>query len=307
MRNRETRRGFTLIELLVVIAIIGVLIALLLPAVQAAREAARRSQCVNNLKQIGLGMHNYHDTHNSLMPGRLDCCWGTFQVFLLPYLEQQNLFNAYNFYGSTTTDGMVGSKLRYGGAANTTVTRSRISSLTCPSDTENAPIGNITSHSYPVNWGNTSNSQGTLNGIAFLGAPFAWVSSAIPSSGGKVYSFADFRDGTSNTLLASEVIMAQGADLRGFSWWGDAAGFVTYLTPNSSSEGCGLLHLLLQVSLPRQPALHGCPHLHGARHVRRPQPPPRRSQCDSWRWKRSILQELHRLQHLAGSQHAQGR
>src|SRR4051812_14940000 len=92
-------RGFTLIELLVVIAIIAVLIALLLPAVQAAREAARRAQCVNNLKQIGLGLHNYHQALNTLPPGDLTMAWADFgaSTFLLPYMEQQPLYNAINF------------------------------------------------------------------------------------------------------------------------------------------------------------------------------------------------------------------
>lgn len=97
------RRGFTLIELLVVIAIIAVLIALLLPAVQQAREAARRTQCKNNLKQIGLALHNYHDTHsrfpigvNSSVPGG----WGvSFWVGLLPYVDQAPLFNRFSFDG----------------------------------------------------------------------------------------------------------------------------------------------------------------------------------------------------------------
>src|ERR1700759_3805466 len=99
MRNRR-RSGFTLIELLVVIAIIAVLIALLLPAVQAAREAARRMQCVNNLKQIGLAMHDYQSSNNSLPYGMKGCCWGTWLIPILPYIEQQALFNSWNAYGN---------------------------------------------------------------------------------------------------------------------------------------------------------------------------------------------------------------
>src|SRR6202050_4381457 len=97
MRPRN-RRGFTLIELLVVIAIIAVLIALLLPAVQSAREAARRAQCVNNLKQFGLALHNYHSTINSLPWG--DGPWWTewsAHTLLLPYMEQGPIYNAINF------------------------------------------------------------------------------------------------------------------------------------------------------------------------------------------------------------------
>lgn len=90
------RGGFTLVELLVVIAIIGILIALLLPAVQAAREAARRTQCVNNLKQMALGCQNYHDTHKSLPPSRIDD-GATWCIILLPYLEQEALYDAYDF------------------------------------------------------------------------------------------------------------------------------------------------------------------------------------------------------------------
>ena len=93
------RRGFTLIELLVVIAIIGVLIALLLPAVQSAREAARRAQCTNNLKQIGLALHNYHDVHNVFAPANANALSNriSWRGLILPYIEGNNTHNAVNF------------------------------------------------------------------------------------------------------------------------------------------------------------------------------------------------------------------
>ena len=110
MRSRSKVSGFTLIELLVVIAIIAVLIALLLPAVQQAREAARRSQCRNNLKQIGLALHNYHEQVDCFPPGTMfgdqDYGWAT---FILPGLDQANLYNKINFigYGSVITSNSV--------------------------------------------------------------------------------------------------------------------------------------------------------------------------------------------------------
>src|SRR3954468_2839122 len=148
------RRGFTLIELLVVIAIIAVLIALLLPAVQSAREAARRAQCVNNLKQIGLGMHNYQSSNNVLPPGQKSCCWGTWILFMLPHVEQTALWNAWNFNGDLLYyQGQYDAPLRYGGVCNLTVSSTRVNAYICPSD------GNATA---------VSGIGSTINGVKYL-------------------------------------------------------------------------------------------------------------------------------------------
>ena len=195
----RSRRGFTLIELLVVIAIIAVLIALLLPAVQAAREAARRMQCVNNLKQIGLAMHNYQSSNNTLPYGARACCQGTWLVPVLPFLEQTALYNSWNSFGNNSgLRGYVDSYFRYSGAANTTVTTTRISAYYCPSDGNNTQTVSkttpaITSQNYVANFGNITFEQGvisgstftpslTYNGVTypFLGAPFTDIGCARP-------------------------------------------------------------------------------------------------------------------------------
>jgi prepilin-type N-terminal cleavage/methylation domain-containing protein/prepilin-type processing-associated H-X9-DG protein len=228
------RRAFTLVELLVVIAIIGILIALLLPAVQAAREAARRSQCSNNLKQLGLAMHNYHDTYKTLPVGCYGCCWGTWKVAVLPYIEQQALADQY-MEGPKCDDSVSN---RYGAAGNLPVTTAQgLSAFYCPSDMPNSPIGDIQSHNYAVNFGNTSYGQGTVGGVAFLGAPFRSVPGSVAncqhSKNEYSFKFASVLDGLSNTFCVAEVIIGQGTDLRGFSWWSDACNFTTYLGPNS--------------------------------------------------------------------------
>jgi prepilin-type N-terminal cleavage/methylation domain-containing protein/prepilin-type processing-associated H-X9-DG protein len=251
------RRGFTLIELLVVISIIAVLIALLLPAVQSAREAARRAQCVNNLKQIGLGMHNYQSVNNSLPPGVKGCCWGTWVVFLLGNIEQQQLFNSYNFLGNyLTPNGPYDSPLRYAGAFNITVSSTRINAYLCPSDGGNeshtsiASLGRfVASHNYMVNFGNTNYEQDpiTVGGVTYQwqGAPFTDIGAPVPDSpiGSMINTitstvdFAAITDGTSNTLMTSEGVVGQSTtanDLRGFSHWAFAAQFTGWLQPNST-------------------------------------------------------------------------
>ncbi len=203
----QTRRGFTLIELLVVIAIIAVLIALLLPAVQSAREAARRSQCTNNLKQIGLGLHNYHTGIGTFPlggtmapgyappPGGYNVAWGTWSAhaLMLGYLEQQPLYNASNFSWALVFGP--------GWPINVTVEHANLGVFVCPSDGF-SPI------SVPNNnqWGGGNN-----NYFASLGTTTGYNGSqdttGVFTQGGRAYGVQTITDGTSNTIAFGEALI----------------------------------------------------------------------------------------------------
>jgi prepilin-type N-terminal cleavage/methylation domain-containing protein/prepilin-type processing-associated H-X9-DG protein len=275
------RAGFTLIELLVVIAIIAILIGLLLPAVQKVREAAFRMKCQNNLKQISLANMNYESSHGTFLPGvgKNGCCWGTWMIPILPYVEQDGLFKMYINFGGLDYSGP-----RYGGGVNVQVTTTRLKTFTCPSD---APQlwGSETKHNYVLNAGNTTFygvalplgcATGTAGCTPFLGAPFNWYndpnavaggydstfpytapSAAYPNIDaglmGRPVTIAEITDGTSNTMMASEALQGRGNDLRGFTWWGGAAGFTGYLAPNSSLPDVITGGICVPITVPNMP------------------------------------------------------
>jgi prepilin-type N-terminal cleavage/methylation domain-containing protein/prepilin-type processing-associated H-X9-DG protein len=205
--RRSARRGFTLIELLVVIAIIGVLIALLLPAVQSAREAARRSQCVNNLKQLGVALHNYDSTTQSFPLGgnngpggpttNDNRYWGAWSphAMLLPYLEQNQVYSAINFNYLGRSDGG-------GEQGNKTGVMTRINSFLCPSSP--LPKGNwltVGTSARPFAGNNYFASTGSS--IMWIGWPTD-VPNGLFANGGPPFSLRDITDGTSNTVAFGE-------------------------------------------------------------------------------------------------------
>jgi prepilin-type N-terminal cleavage/methylation domain-containing protein/prepilin-type processing-associated H-X9-DG protein len=240
--GRRSRRGFTLIELLVVIAIIAVLIGLLLPAVQKVREAANRMSCQNNLKQIGLGLHNYHDTHGRLPSGTV---WvlgtggntsgneATWITWLLPYIEQDNLYRTANF------------NLGFGqGQAthpNTRLTSTVLKPLLCPSDGE-APISRWGAS---IAWarGNytANNGIGPMTETTTPNRPANQLGVFMLNSKNKL---GDITDGTTNTIFVSELIKAPGTvsgpvnnggnDWRGVMHYPEGPLYHHNYTPNSA-------------------------------------------------------------------------
>jgi prepilin-type N-terminal cleavage/methylation domain-containing protein len=192
--DARTRRGFTLIELLVVIAIIAVLIALLLPAVQSAREAARRSQCINNLKQIGLGLHNYHSAIGSFPMGttvafqdpNVSASWGTWGALalLLPYLEQQPLYNSCNFSVSVWQGTLA--------VLNTTAYLAKIAVYVCPSD---GMTGQANTNNYFGSMGTTAGYRNNADSSGIFALS-------------RTYGIQNITDGTSNTVAFSEALVS---------------------------------------------------------------------------------------------------
>ena len=250
-RRQESSKGFTLIELLVVIAIIAVLIALLLPAVQAARAAAQRIQCVNNLKQLGIAMHNYLNQANTFPIGRQginrpandagypgDAAGSnhrrTWAWLMLPFVEATATYQAVNM------------SLPYNNSAQTTALSTMNNVFGCPADPNmgNLMVGNFPEKqaNYMVNWGNATYDQAAYNNpyttgpalpVTFLGAPFALD---------KSFGIQNITDGSSNTLLMSEVIIClpngttvSAEDHRGMVFNDDfnCSMFMAYTTPNS--------------------------------------------------------------------------
>jgi prepilin-type N-terminal cleavage/methylation domain-containing protein len=253
MKNR--RQGFTLVELLVVIAIIGILVALLLPAIQAARESARRTQCLNHFKQWGLAMHMHHDTKKRLPLGSREGPRQTWVMHLWPFIEETAL-DAQNdpkqhFYvppGTIirTLNGLTG---RY------------VAMYYCPSDQGDAADQTVGDYqrrrgNYVVNWGNSKYGQ---NPEPAGKAPFSHIrgSRTMPRD----TKFADITDGTSSTLLMSEVLRAwspQDNDWRGDIHNDDGVcRFHTTLSPNTSAPDIIENNWFQRTGDPAMPAVAG--------------------------------------------------
>ena len=221
MSSRKLRRGFTLIELLVVIAIIAILVALLLPAVQQAREAARRSECKNKLKQIGLALHNYHDVHSTLPPGGIlagTTCTSSgrgapWTVMILPNMDADNLYQSFQFEG-TATDKFVSSNLEL---PTTGANRNAFLLLNplyqCPSDPNNGKnpqqgnymgmMGSGTPGTAPCTGGNAGRAFRN-NGVLYLNSRT---------------QFRDLTDGLSNVMLVGETKYMLGPGGRPDNHW----------------------------------------------------------------------------------------
>ena len=215
LQSKRRKLGFTLVELLVVIAIIGILIALLLPAVQSAREAARRASCSNKMKQIGIALHNYHDTHKCFPP---DAIWVgnsavrqrnfTWIALLLPFMEQAPLHDQIDFTIPAWDQQVPGP-----GGTTQALQLVQLEAFTCPSEADktcNKPFG-LSSYAGAAGW----DGHRRMFGDPARAAAFSLMDSS---------DLDRVKDGTSNTIFVGEVSMSSYAPPSGVSQWSGGAG-----------------------------------------------------------------------------------
>ena len=228
----KRKRGFTLVELLVVIAIIGILVALLLPAIQAAREAARRAQCTNNLKQIALAVHNYHDTFNAFPPGSVRSSnipnvnsWSTQHLSwlarILPFMEQQAIFDQIDWARLQSWNHAPGNTLR----------NIDLACYRCPSDFSDA---RCSSSWAPTNYvGN----GGARAGHAYTTANTRGMFWDVHNTDAMAARMSDITDGTSTTLMASECKINEPWVCRGSCTYSACITGTDGVTRTSNEEG----------------------------------------------------------------------
>jgi len=247
------RRGFTLVELLVVIAIIGILIALLLPAVQAAREAARRTQCDNNLKQLALGLHNYHDIHKTLPYGSFNLreTWysnGTnWRILILPFIEQKTVYDQLSFRSDFPDTYMAGGAAGANAyAGNAVLINLLLQVYQCPSSPikpfDVAPVSNNDGRALNVHYvGNQGAARpipGPLPDRGTKDCGHGWSCNNGMLVANECFGLKDATDGTSNTMLVMEQSSLVAGVNRTSNYYGGWYGS-RHPRPVDSPAGCG--------------------------------------------------------------------